>query len=292
MTTFGELRFVARQDLAAQPPAGNTGLAFIPVHPPNPADFDPHDQTATVFVWPLRRSLLRIAPTLLLVILTAWKARRNRAAWGVLAPVALIAGALWSAGRSLPADLQAVLQSPIWAWTLGVAVVFLTASGAGRIRIASWIILTLAGSAIIPIYTGWVAGPDLIVPLVFYGIALVVLRGALSVALRRRFRFRSGRSLMAPYFWFALMGTLATPVAGLAAIVVAASWALVPPLGAGDLAVFAGGGCLYGVVLGAVVYTVLLPFVILAFRVPYFGDRLLPQGSPESTEDAPAAAPS
>jgi hypothetical protein len=251
----GELRFVASQPLAA-----SIAVEGRPV----------------VLRWSWLDSASSLAPwALIAVLLVVPRENRRRQAWLILIPLALLIG-LWDMPfrlLSVPVSSAEVFGFLVAALATGLGAVWLLGeriAAGSRTRtflLALAVMLAAGGTAYVADYGPSVSDDTLPMLIVFGVLGLIVLAATSLAARCCGTRYRRGPFMA----WLALW----MPVVAAAILLcyVAVILLLVIRQGPGEFILALASVSVGALVVGGVSYLVNLPFMILAFKCPFYDDR-------------------
>lgn len=243
------------------------------------------------FVWKIPNLLPTLLPWLVLLALLALPSNRNARAWGIWAPLtvlALLGGGLGAAADALDNEAFGYSLHAAFAAAFGLAAVWLLGADLARCWRVLGIVLTTLSFAAVSLLA-FVANPlweqelELTYLAVFWLLSGVVFAGALSLTgWTCRRRFSSIRVLLR--LPFCLWGM----------------WLVAGSLLAGVVTLVSGGGfdwpgfAVGSVVLALVSFGVILPFLFLSFSCSFYRERLqslLRLPAPEAAPAVPTPAP-
>ena len=201
-----------------------------------------------------------------------------------------VPGLLFVLGRILhliPRSTAGVLSQASSALALGLTVLWLlpTRARARRPRssLGAFSILLVLGAAAATCQNGAKVSPALVGAIFIHALAAASLTSGIAFA-RRRSQGRGGRDFTAKLLMWVILANVtlmliyAGVVSGTRAVPGGQIWARLFP------------ALLFAVILGVAVYLISLPFIVLAFRSPFYRERLGGWLQPEHNEpDEPKA---
>jgi len=236
------------------------------------------DSEPVVYNWPATCAVLRLLPWLVLAILAFLRSRRGQTGWRVFIPVIAVMLILFAIQQVLPylhhlhsriaeVSLPPIVSSLVTAGAFGIAALWLLShrmTNRGRLRrlLFAAFVMLLFGATVLLIFEGTEIGPNTVPVLIIYGMCVLLLLLATTIASRlnrRRFSFLGGLLMGC-----VLCGGLLCPATIL--VVMAVS-------GHGDLQsdeVLRGltyGGAM-GLIAGLATFAVAFPFAYYALRHP------------------------
>ena len=211
---------------------------------------------------------------LILLLLVAPKANRHRQAWLIFVPLGVVL-LLWSMFvrlLSMPSDPQQRFGFVVVTAAMAWAAVWLLGHWLGRRSrfltfLGMWLVMDAVGAASYFCHYG--GGLDELAPmLITYGVFIVFpALGTTLAGFSCRKRFSPGRFLAWLLMW-TVVPCMLLPLLWMSLILFAAG----PP--PGQLPMIALMLTVSSAVLGGLVYLWNLPFLVLAFKCPFYGERL------------------
>jgi len=252
---FGDLDLVASRYIGQAGPSQGKPIAYT-----------------RSFMW----ALLRVVPWLALFAILLAAPNRNRNAWKVLIPVAVLYPVFlaieWMA-ISMTDPQVVMLSDPVRFLILGLAILWAASHYLKPMRPAYALLTalaTFAATGAIGMYAyGYLPPSDQAwVCIAFYGIGATSVLAACAISSHLTRKTHVTHSLVP---WLLLVPAFLLPCA-IIPIAVAASGAGIP--NAGEFIMIFAGFVAVGAGIGAVLYVLLLPFVILTFRNRFYRNRM------------------